>query len=295
MNDHPRLPRRTRAAFAVMPVVVLAGCQTMIATSAIQNRFTDGRNPQPGASVQPTAAPELPPSGLYVLGKRSSNLSDDLKTVNLTVECTARNVSYQWAELGSVTGAFNANVGQSVQWTAISPGTYTTRVQVTVTDAAGHTDSAVFTIPVRNGQIRPAEMMPEISLSPQSVTLFKPLPESLGIRSDSMLAQNVKPALQLTPTKYVFDVASNEKVKTVAAYDEMKWLTEDPLVAVVDDNGVVRPADGAKTGSTVVTAVSKTDASNRATCLVSVAYLGTSVTPTFPTATVYRRGHGSPT
>lgn len=297
MSNTRRTSRRSLASLALLPVLALTGCQTLVASSTILQRsgLPEGQAREASGSVQPSPAPELPPTGLYVLGKRSSNLSDDLRTINLTVECTGKNISYQWAELGSVTGAFNASVGQAVQWTALSPGSYTTRVQVTVSDAAGRKDSAVFTIPVRNGQIVPAEMMPEVSLSPQSAILFKPLPTSLGLRGDALAGMNVKSALQLTPTTFVFDVASNRKEKTVAAYDEMKWLTDDPLVAIVDDNGVIQTADGAKTGTTAVTAISKTDASNRATCLVTVATLGTALTPSFPSATVYRRGAGSPT
>lgn len=234
----------------------------------------------------------------FLRGKKTSNLSEDLKTITLSIEAVdpdGGEVKIEWSQDKSF-GTFSSTRGANVQWTANREGTYTVTVTATITGSkkVDDPDTASFQIPVVDGKIKATEIAPEITVAPQSLVLFKPLPSSLALSSDTLASMGVKTKAQLTATSYIYDPVSNSKVKQSGNFNEIKWSSGEPATVTVDDNGYVTPADGSSIGTTMVAASSKTNSSSKAACQVSVQYLDTAISPSYPTTTIYLNGQGAP-
>ena len=234
----------------------------------------------------------------FIHGKKTSNLSEDRRSITLSIEATdpdGGQLKIEW-EQDKEFGTFNTTRGSNVQWTANREGSYTMTIKVTVSGSlkTDDPDVAYFLIPVVDGKINATEIAPEITVAPQSVVLFRPLPSSLSLSADTLAGLGVKTKSQLTATTYIYDATTNSKVKRSGDFAELKWTSGDPSIVTVDDNGFIRPADGSSIGMTNVTASSKTNSSSMANSQVSVQYLDTEITLAYPTTTIYLSGQGSP-
>jgi hypothetical protein len=234
----------------------------------------------------------------FIHGKKTSNLSEDRRSITLSLEASdpdGGQLKIEW-EQDKEFGTFNTTRGANVQWTANREGTYTMAIKVTVTGSkkTDDPDVAYFLLPVVDGKINATEIAPEITVAPQSLVLFRPLPSSLSLSADALSNLGVKTKAQLTATTYIYDSKSNTKVKRSGDFNELKWASGDPSIVTVDDNGYVRPADGSGIGMTNVTASSKTNSSSSANAQISVQYLDTAITLAYPTSTIYLSGQGSP-
>jgi hypothetical protein len=268
-------------------LVALAGCQFLLQGNV--QGITPSPTPQAAGAVQ--TSPDR--FKVYIRGKATSNLSADRKTITLSVE-VPDDVTVEWTQ-DKPFGNFNTNKGKDVQWSVGREGTFTVIVTATVTGSKGsEPDLAYLVLPVVDGKIQPAELPPELTVAPQSIVLFRPLPSSLSQSSDTLAEMGVKTKAQLTATSYKYDKTSNTKVKESGDFKETVWTSGDPTIVTVDDNGLVRPADGSDVGSTIVSVASKTNSSSRAGSLVSVAYLDTAITLSYPTTTIYLDGKGTP-
>lgn len=234
----------------------------------------------------------------FIRGKQTSNLSEDRKTITLsieTVEGSDADLKIEWSQEQPF-GAFNSTRGKNVQWTATREGSYQAQLVVTVQSAVRpeEVDVASFVIPVVDGKIKATDLAPEITLFPQSLALFRNLPSSLALSEEDLNALGVKTRAQLAATTYIYDSASNTKVKQSGDFKEVKWLSGDPTLVTVDDNGFIKPADGSNVGATIISATSKTNSVSKAGSQVSVQYLDTAITLSYPTTTIYLPGQGSP-
>jgi len=284
--------------------VVLAGCQTLVLGSEIA---TQKQTVNPGATAAPsgTPTPVPTPTGIesvapddvvrfFIVGKRTSNLSADRKTITLSVDAadpSGAPLKVEWSQEGSL-GALNSDRGKDVQWTVTRAGTFVAKVKVTVSSTikTDEPDVAWFSIPVVNGAIGATEIPPEISVAPQSIYLFKPLPTELNLSDQEQERLGIRLSSQLTATTYIYDAQTNTKVKSSGNFDEIVWSSRDASLVVVDDNGSIRSADGSATGSTLVTAASKTNSGSKAATVVNVDYLDTEISLSYPTTTIYKGG-----
>lgn len=289
-------------------VVTLAGCQTLILGSEIgtqKQTVSAGPTQAPNASPTPIvsagASDSLTPEDairFFIVGKRTSNLSLDRKTITLSVDAadaTGAPLKIEWSQEGSY-GSLNTDRGQDVQWTVTRPGTFVAKLKVTVSSTVktDEPDIAWFSIPVVNGTIGATEIPPEISIAPQSIYLFRPLPTELNLSEQEQERLGIRLSSQLTATTYIYDAQTNTKVKSSGNFDEIVWTSRDASLVVVDENGLIKAADGSATGSTVVTAASKTNSGSKAATVVNVAYLDTEINLSYPTTTIYKSGQ-SPT
>ena len=227
----------------------------------------------------------------FIQGKATSNLSEDRKKITLSVlaeDPDGEPLQVEWTQDKDF-GLFNSTVGKNVQWTAIRDGTYKMLFTVSVRNSRNLNDPdvAAFLIPVVDGKIDAPEMAPEISLAPQSFTLFR-LPQNPPIPEERLTA--IKATGQLTATTYIYDPQSNTKIKQSADFEEIKWTSSDPSLVTVDDNGFVKPADGSSVGKTLITASSKTNSSSNAAAQASVQYLDTDIVLSNNTFTISRNG-----
>jgi hypothetical protein len=234
----------------------------------------------------------------FIRGKKTSNLDEARKSITLSIDAVdpdGGDVSVEWSQ-DPTFGNFNTTRGKDVQWTVNREGTFNVIVTATVRGSLKKDDPDVahFTIPVQVGKIKATEIAPEITLSPQSVALFRPLPTGVPLTSDQLDQLGVKTRAQLTATTYTYDSASNQKVKKSGDFNEIKWLSGDANLVVVDDNGYAKPADGSTVGMTVVTASSKTNSASQAASLVTVQYLDTKISLSYPTTTIYLQNKGTP-
>lgn len=291
--------------------VALVGCNTTLLGSevATQKLLVGANEPSPTPDVRtapsPTPSPRVAPVPgevdtlkYYIFGKRTSNLSTDRRTITLSVDAYDPDggvLKIEWSQDSAGMGTLNTNRGNEVQWTVAREGTFLAKVKVTVTgtEKSGEPDVAYFVIPVVDGRIGANEIPPEISIAPQSVYLFKPLPSYLELSLEEQARLGIKQSAQLSATSYIYDPQTNSKSKLSGDFNEILWIAENPELVVVDDNGLVRAADGPATGSTSVTAASKTNSGSKAAARISVAYLDTEITLSYPTTTIFTGG-GTP-
>ncbi len=215
----------------------------------------------------------------FVREKKVSSLSENRKTITLSIvaeDPDGGEVAVDWS-MDKDFGTFNSTRGKNIQWTVTREGDYQVILTATVRGSIRKDDPdlAYFTIPVAGGKIQATELAPEITIAPQSLTLFR-LPQNPAIPEEKLTAQ-LKNAAQLTATTYIYDAQTNEKIKQSGDFSEIKWLSDSPNIVVVDDNGFVKPADGSAIGAAVVTATSKTNSTSKAASMVSVQYLDTLV------------------
>jgi len=278
---------------AIPVVMVLAGCQF--------TAFFSGSAGSPSSQVdEETSKGEAKPDRFkfFIRGKKTSNLSEDRRSLTLSIDAAdpdGGELKIEWSQ-DKEFGTFSSTRGKDVQWSVSREGNYTVTITVTVRGSVktDDPDVAVFVIPVVDGKIKATEIPPEITVAPQSVALFRSLPSSLALTNDKLAELGVKTRTQLTATSYTYDPASNAKIKQSGDFSEIKWSSDDPAIVVVDDNGYIRPADGSATGTTLVTASSKTNSGSRAATQVSVQYLDTKITLSYPTTTIFLSGQGSP-
>lgn len=227
----------------------------------------------------------------FIYGKRTSNLSADRKTITLSIEAkepSGKSLKIEWSQEG-IEGTLNANRGSTVQWTVSREGTYIANLKVTVSNDT-ITDTAYFSLPVTDGKISAPEMAPEISVAPQFVYLFKPLPSELNLSTTEQNNLGIRNAQQLVATTYIYDATTNSKIKKSGDFNETIWISSDPELVTVTDSGYIRAADGSATGSTIINAVSKTNSSGRGAAQVVVDYLTTEITLGYTTTTLYTGG-----
>jgi hypothetical protein len=268
-------------------LLVLEGCQAVLVPVVQRggNGQTQQQPPQPG-SVTPSATPSAN-DGAFIREKRTSNLSADLTTVTLSLDAAdpdGNTLTMIWEE-GTRLGDLNTTRGNNVQWKATAGATGTAVIMVTV-GTSTRSEMAEIRIPVENGKIKLAELTPEVSLAPQSATLFRPLPTSLGLTEDQLVAMGIKTKVTLGATTFKFNPTTNEKEKVAQDSQEIRWQTMAPELLVVSENGTVRPADGDRTGEAAIVATSKTDASQRASALIKVRYLTTKIDLAYDKTTV---------
>ncbi|HEY9766162.1 MAG TPA: Ig-like domain-containing protein, partial [Chroococcales cyanobacterium] len=228
----------------------------------------------------------------FVREKKVSSLSENRKTITLAIiaeDPDGGEVAVDWS-MDKDFGTFNSTRGKNIQWTVNRDGDYQVVLTATVRGSIkkDEPDLAYFTIPVVGGKIQATELAPEITLAPQSITLFR-LPQNPAIPEEKLTSQ-LKTAAQLTATTYSYDPQSNTKIKQSSDYREIKWTSSDPSLVTVDDNGFVKPADGSSVGKALITASSKTNSSSNAAAQVSVQYLDTDIVLNNKTFTISRNG-----
>jgi len=268
--------------------VLLTACQTTLINPQVN---ANGSSPQAATVSSPQAATTQDDIKFFIYGKRTSSLSSDKRTITLSVDAkepSGKTLKIEWENDDSL-GTLNATRGSSVQWTVNRDGNYTANLKVSVSNGVS-TDTAYFGIPVAGGKIAAPEIAPEISVAPQLVYLFKPLPSELNMSDTEQSALGVRTAQQLVATTYIYDALTNTKVKKSGDFNETIWTSSDPSLVTVSDNGYIRSADGSATGSTIVNALSKTNSSSRGATQVLVDYLTTEITLGFPTTTLYSGG-----
>lgn len=234
----------------------------------------------------------------FIRGKKTANLDEARKTITLSIEAVdpdGGDVAVDWSQEPPF-GNFNTTRGKDVQWTVNREGSFSVIITATVRGSLKKDDPdvAYFVIPVQDGKIKATEIAPEITLAPQSVALFRPLPTGVPLNIDQLDQMGVKTRAQLTATTYTYDSSSNQKVKKSGDFSEIKWLSGDANLVIVDDNGYVKPADGSTVGMTMVTASSKTNSASQAACLVTVKYLDAKISLSYPTTTIFLPSQGSP-
>jgi hypothetical protein len=268
---------------ALASLLLLEGCQATIVP--VLPRQTPDQPAQPATTV-PSSRPDNA-DGAFIRAKRTSNLSQDLSTVTLSLDAddpAGSTLTMIWEESTRL-GNLNTTRGNNVQWAATPGATGTAVILVTVGNGS-RSELAEVRLPVENGKIKLAELTPEVTLAPQSATLFRPLPMSLGLSEDQLIAMGIKTKVTLGATTYRFNPSTNEKEKVAQDSNEIRWQTLSPDLLVVSENGTVRPADGDKTGESTIVAISKTDASQRASALIKVRYLTTKIDMAYDKTTV---------
>lgn len=229
---------------------------------------------------------------LIIKSKRIANLSEDGTTITLAVDAYTSGtgaLSYRWEELSDF-GNLNSNRGEVVQWKAESPNDYTATIRVTVSNGE-YSETADFKIPVRDGIIEPAELMPEIAITPQSAVLIKALP--LAMLASPQENLTLKTSLALSASCYEYDQGSNRIYKSFAS-DELTWSTSNPALVHVSEAGLITPADGCEVGEAIITATANQNAACKASIPVKVGYLETEVQIRNSSSTVYLKGLGLP-
>ncbi|MGE5708127.1 MAG: Ig-like domain-containing protein [Bacteroidota bacterium] len=217
----------------------------------------------------------------FIQGKETSSLSEDRRTITLSLiaeDPDGGELSVEWSQDKNF-GTFSSTRGKKVQWTANREGTYRVLLTATVRSSRINNDPDVasFELPVVNGKINAPEMAPEITLAPQTLVLFRALPSNLALSPEQLEAAGVRVKAQVVATTYIYDPQTNTKVKQSGDFQEIKWTSSDPQVAVVDDHGLVKVADLGNTGKITVTASSKTNSISKAACMVDVQNLDTKV------------------
>lgn len=231
---------------------------------------------------------------VYIRGKRYSHLSYDQKQVTMSLVTQAPDgepLSIEWGQ-DKPFGVFNTNRGSEVQWTVTRKGNFAMTLFARVTGQRNphEPEMATFTLQVDDGRIKASDLGHEISLAPQSVTIFRPLPATPGLDAVPLASLGIRSQAQLSATSYTYDQEANAKEKVSGDYSEVRWSVLDPALVTVDDNGLIRPADEGGTGSTTVIAASKSNPGQKAACLVSVRNLNARVTLSYPTTTLSTMG-----
>lgn len=280
-------------SLAIALGVILPGCQFQGILST-----PTGSKTQTSDAVTASSTPDT--FKFFIHGKQISNFSADMKTVTLGLDASdpgnnGGDVQVTWAQ-DKPFGSFNSTSGKNVQWTASRDGDYSVTLTATVkgSNSATNPDVANFVIPVKGGKIQATEIAPQITVAPQSVVLFHPLPSDLSMTSDQLAALGVNTQAQLTATSYTYNQSSNSMLKQSGDFNGVVWKSGDPSIVTVDDNGLTRPANGSSVGTTLVSVASTTNQSSLAATQVSIQYLSTAITLNYPTTTIYLSGHGTP-
>lgn len=271
----------------ISSVLILTACQTTVLGNS------------PSLNVNPTATPApvvLSKSEdtikFFITGKQTSNLSSDRKTITLsinTVSLPGQTLKTEWS---TEEGTLNTTRGNTVQWAVAREGTFTARIKISVSSSNNpqEEDLAYFDIPVVDGKILANEIAPEISVAPQTVFLFKPLPTELNLSTETQENLGIVSSKQLIATTYIYDEKTNSKVKKSGDFQETLWTSSNPSLVVVDDRGFIRSAGGSNTGTSIVTAASKTNSSSKGSAQITVSYLDTEINLSYTTTTLYTGG-----